>query len=253
MGSRVTLRPDGHRVKRAFRDSLLPAVQPITLAPDIRENRRAGHGVGYMGQRSRHLGQSGLLGLGLCIALAACVLPGAGGKALSRQKVLGGAVTMVAPQGYCVEPASLLERDDTALVLMGRCSGESVRSPAVLTAIVGTSGSGAGIDLAHGGPELARYFRSPAGRQALSRRGKAADVTVHQVLGIPGAFLLHLTDRGPGRQAPTQPDSWRAVLPLAGRLVTLTVTGPAESPMSPEQGRALIESFVAATVEAQAG
>lgn len=181
----------------------------------------------------------------LSTVLAGCVAPTTPATLATRQPVLAGAVTLAAPQGYCIESRSRLEKDDSALLLIGRCAGETARSPAVLTATVGQTGSAQGIDVEGGGAEIAAFFRSDRGRMALSRRGRAADVTVHQISGIKGALLLRFSDRGPTRgKAPLQVDGWRALMPVGDRLVTLTVTGLQSSPLTAEAGRALIGQYV---------
>ena len=48
-----------------------------------------------------------------------------------------------------------------------------------------------------------------------------------------------------GAEDGVEPASWRAVLPLRGRLVTLSAAGPADTPLPTAQGRALIEAFAA--------
>ncbi|MBT9244763.1 cation transport ATPase [Gemmobacter fulvus] len=201
--------------------------------------------------------KGGAAALLCCAVLSGCVVPPGGGANSGaqpgRQAVLGGAVTLAAPPGYCIEPASRLEREDTAILLMGRCDGAADRAPAVLTGTVGAAGSGAGVDIAGGGPELAAFFRSERGRAALSRRGRARDVVLHEALGINGAFLLRLTDTGPGKGTLVQAQSWRAVLPLGGRLVSLTVAGTAAAPLDRATGRKLIEAFVVATRAANRG
>lgn len=203
-----------------------------------------GGGDADAGGAAMRLRKPGGLALAVLLGLAGCVMPGAG------VPVLSGAVTLAPPQGYCIEPGSRLEREDTAILIAGRCAGEVARPAAVLTATVGAEGSGSGVDVTTGGAELAAFFRSTAGRKALSRRGRAADVQVLEAVGTPQAFLLRLTDRAPQRGAGVQAESWRAVLPLNRRLVSLTVTGPAATPLDRAGGQALIRDFVAATIAA---
>lgn len=188
------------------------------------------------------------------LLLSGCVLP-AGGPAADyhRRPVTPGKVVVAAPSGYCIEPASVVERADTALVLLGRCAGAETRGPAVLTASVGAAGSASGLDIVSGGQELAAFFRSERGRAALSRRGRAGDVTLHQAVGIPGAFLLRFDDKG-AKAAAMQPESWRAILTLRGRLVSLSVSGIAGQPgLGRTESRALLEAFVTAVRRANPG
>jgi hypothetical protein len=185
--------------------------------------------------------------------LAACVPPqgSSGGNQNQSRNLLAHRVSIAVPAGYCIEPASVLEREDTALLLAGRCAGAEERVPAVLTASIGTAGSAQGLDIAGNGADLAAFFRSERGRAALSRRGRAVDVRVEEALGIEGAFLMRLADFGATRAGPVAVESWRAVLPLDGRLVSLTVTGKAGGPvLGRDAGKALIADFVAATQRA---
>lgn len=178
------------------------------------------------------------LALAMLLVLAGCVAPGAGTDP-ARAPILAGSMMLAAPEGYCIVPGSRLERGDDALALMGRCKGETSRPPAVLTVTLGAKGSAAGFDSA----TLANWLRGAQGRAALSRRGRAADVTVEEVAPLKDALLIRLRDAGAERGV--EPAAWRAVLPLRGRLVTLTVTGPRDQPLSASAGRALMESFIA--------
>ncbi|WP_151720538.1 cation transport ATPase [Gemmobacter serpentinus] len=178
---------------------------------------------------------AGLLPVSL---LPGCVSQG-GGVSLSRQPVLAGAVTIAAPKGYCIEPGSRLERGDSALVILGRCAGETTAAPALLTATIGASGSGTGI--AGDSATLANWFRSERGRAALSDRGRPGDIRIDRIESKGDVLFLQLRDQGAGGGAQTE--GWRAVMPLRGRLVTLTVAGPREAPLPAAAGRSLIGRF----------
>jgi len=154
---------------------------------------------------------------------------------LSGQAAAAEELRIVPPKGYCIDKGL-----GTAIVFVGRCEGATQQPAALLTAAVGPPGSGAA--LGSDGTPLAAFFTSGAGRKALSRSGRAGSVRVLEAVGIGDAFLIHFTDTGPN--VPGQPESWRAVLPLAGRMVTLTVTGPADAPLDRAAGRALTEAFL---------
>ncbi|WP_101341377.1 cation transport ATPase [Cereibacter azotoformans] len=144
-------------------------------------------------------------------------------------------VRVAAPSGYCIDREA---ETGLGLVLIGRCEGVTDRPPAVLTATVG--GPGSGIDVAGRGQELAAYFQSEAGRRALSASGNPRHVQLLEAVGRGNAFLIRLRDSG-GRAAP---ESWRAVLTLNGRLVTLTASGTGKAPLGRENGKSLISAFV---------
>lgn len=199
---------------------------------------------------------AGVLGLAV---LAACVpVQGSGptavaGRQIKVQPVLGGAIKVAAPAGYCVEPAAVLQQADSAIVLIGRCAGGTgqARARAILTAAVGEAGTGLGI--AGSGAELAAFFTSEQGRAALSRSGRAKTVKVLEAVGSGDAFLIRLTDTSPNKDGPGQAESWRAVMGLKGRLVSLTVTGTVDAPLDRDRGKALLDGYVAAMRAANRG
>ncbi len=195
-----------------------------------------------------------LVALILCLPLlAACEpdLAGTGTRPAGQvrvQPVLGGDLKVAAPTGYCIEPTAVLERRDTAIVLIGRCVAGGAGAPAILTATVGAEGTG--VDIAANGNTFAQFFRSAQGRAALSRSGRAANVKVLDTVGTKTAFLVRLTDTSPNPYGPGQAESWRAVTSISGRLVTLTVTGTADAPLGAAAGKALVDRFVAAMLSA---
>jgi hypothetical protein len=150
----------------------------------------------------------------MAVLLAGCVAPTGSPKSAP---VLGGAVQVGVPAGYCIDRVAGREAGDTAIVVMGKCREDSAALPAVLTAAIAPAAS-AGV-LAGGGKALAAYFTSDAGRAALSRAGRANTVTVLAAKGVGTAFVMRIRDRDAG-------EYWRGVAPVAGRLVTITVDAP---------------------------
>ena len=185
--------------------------------------------------------------VGLC-GLLACTPGGGGGTGPAREsQILGGALRISPPQGYCIDRAASQDHDDSAVVLMGRCTDAAPVAPAVISLTVGEAGTSA--VLAAGGQALADYFTSAPGRAAVARSGRASDVRVQEAFGKGaeggGAFLLHLADRGVG-------EYWRAVVGVRGRLVTVSVTPPEDQPLPPEAGRDLLEQVLAGLIRANA-
>ena len=66
----------------------------------------------------------------------------AGLSTSSSNSVLQGAVKLGIPSGYCVDKASSREENDSATVLMGRCSDRASVIAALITLSVGQPGSG---------------------------------------------------------------------------------------------------------------
>lgn len=169
--------------------------------------------------------------------LAACDLPG---TAPRQVRVLNGEITVRAPQFYCVDQQASRTRDDTAVVLIGRCTDNGHVAAALLTVTLGRFASG-GVMLA-GAERLRQFLGSPSGRKALSRSGRAADVQILQSGVVDGTLLLHLNDKMAG-------EYWRAIIGIKGRLVTISATGAEDAPLTPEDGRRLVEATVAALIK----
>jgi hypothetical protein len=170
----------------------------------------------------------------VALLLVGCVETGGGLRSVA---LLDGAVTAAAPTGYCLAPRTGQRSGDSAVVIMGRCSASGTAAPAVLTLSIARAGS-AGV-LAGGGASLAQYFTSVEGRAALSRSGRASDVEVVSASDVDGAFVMQLRDLQAG-------ETWRGVAGLRGRLVTVSVAGPAGDGLEDGQGRALVLAALAA-------
>ncbi|NGM43959.1 hypothetical protein G5B31_00260 [Rhodobacter sp. SGA-6-6] len=173
--------------------------------------------------------------------LAACVAPGGGGAAVTP--VLGGALTVAVPAGYCIDPRASHDDGRSALVIAGRCAADRPVPAAVLTVSVGGEGSSA--ILKAGARALTDWARSPAGRAALARDGKAGSVAVRETLVWDGAFLIRLEDRATGPY-------WRAAIGLKGRLVMVSVSPPAQGGLPLEEGREILERAITGIKRANA-
>jgi hypothetical protein len=155
--------------------------------------------------------------------------------------VLGGAVQVGLPRGYCIDRRAGRESGDTAVVVMGRCRDDLDAAPALLTTAIGPAGSAQ--VLAGGGQTLADYFTSEQGRAALSRSGRASAVEIVQAKMVGPAFVMRIRDGAVG-------EYWRGVEPVAGRLVTITVDLPADSDAD---GEALLNAALMAMRRANPG
>ncbi len=170
-----------------------------------------------------------------CAGLTACA-----GMDLGTQPrsvvVQGGDIKVAAPAGYCANPQASTDGAGSAVVLMGRCSATSSATPALITASVGATGSGAALDA--GPVALTRFFTSDQGRGMLASSGNASDAVVTSSETEDTAVLLRIKDANIG-------EYWRAILALKGRLVMLSATGAESVVLPPEQGRALLSKSMA--------
>ncbi len=181
--------------------------------------------------------------LAALVALSGCQIePGFGGARTAS--VLGGAIQVGVPAGYCIDGGASRETRTGAVILMGRCTNEVKAVPALVSVSIGQGGS-AGVMTA-GGPALAAFFGSKQGRATLSRDGRASDIRVIEALGAGDAFLLHLQDRSMG-------EYWRAVIGLKGRLVTISATGTPDLPLAAKDGRRVLDATLDAMRRANGG
>ena len=177
----------------------------------------------------------------LLLALAGCV-PTGGVQIGSGPD----AFRIAAPAGYCLAEGAVARQRGSDFAAFTPCTPASAGG--ILTATAGVAGSAQPVDPA----SMAAFFTSSAGRRALSRARDAGSVTVHQILAADGAILVRMTDRAPPPAALGPGESWRAVMAVDGRLVTLTASPARGTPLSQDAGRRLIGAFVAAMRAANA-
>jgi hypothetical protein len=171
--------------------------------------------------------------LALVLSLAACewTLPPLPGTGLRQIKLFDKTLTVAAPRGYCIDPATSVERGETVVLLIGPCARGGQVAAAVVSLTIGAPGS-AGV-LAAGPDVLAKFFTGPAGRKLLARDGVAAHVKIERVMVGEGALYLLLQDRAAG-------EYWRAFSAIRGRLVTISASGALGAPLTAEQGFDLV-------------
>jgi len=153
--------------------------------------------------------------------------------------VLDGSITIAGPEGYCVDPQATRETDQQAFVLLVRCAGPQVQP--VLSVTV------TDLRVPPGDPvlqleQLVAFVLSEAGRGQLSRRGRSSDVVVSAHRIDDGALWLDLTDAG--NPEPFEARYWRVVMPLAGRLVTLSALSLTAAPSEAGVGEAAIGALI---------
>ena len=191
-----------------------------------------------------------LLPLLVSLTLAACIPVGTA-DVTRAIKVSDGAVVIIGPSGYCIDRAATRDGPEGAFVLFGTCAalansrsaGQPDR-PAVLTVSV-LPGAPDAATFAESLSALATFFRSAPGRAALSRSGKADDVTVANIVPANGALLLELRDTSAVRGQQVEPDYWRGVLELEGRIVTVSALSLGSRPLTSGQKRQVLETLIA--------
>ena len=206
----------------------------------------------------------GLVALGLLAVLGGCVTgPGSPGQSRfggglgtpARQAlVLGGAVTVTGPEGYCVDKSASRVGGETAFVLMAPCerfrrgvAGILFRPRALVTATV-TEGSG---PTASG---YKRFFSEREGLSALSHNGNPEGVDVESMgAASDGSFRVTVTDSvAPDKNGLVDTRSWRAFFTVEGHLVAASLRSPRGAPLSSDGAQSMLTQMVAAIRQASA-
>lgn len=192
------------------------------------------------------------LALAACLAASGCVIPFGGRQAPTSLALSSGGPVIVGPPGFCVDAGQSHESGLDAFVLLGSCaslsrSAEAERpaAKAVLTASVTPAVAGA-PPLSKSFKQLEGYFRSEAGRAALSRSGDAATVKVVRTQTDGDVLLIELTDNAPSGANAVQARSWRGLMELRGRIISIAVLGLAAEPLNTTTMRMLAADFAAA-------
>lgn len=177
-------------------------------------------------------------------------------EGLVRQKtVMGGAVTIAAPKGFCVDTSSHQDTEAGAFIPIGACSALTKNpadpkppKPAFLTATVlpmPVQAAAMSDDPDARLREARSFVQSDAGRAALSRVGKADTVELLDVKSASGVLYVRLRDTSDGLPAALANTTWRAFFEVNGRLVTASATAFADQPFGEGKGYGLLRDFVA--------
>lgn len=199
-------------------------------------------------------------GLAALMALGGCVdLNLGGGKpdsaaptvttvAPEQISVSSKEVLIAGPHGFCIDPTQTKDKRKSAFVLLGSCAAISNAAhlpepdvPAILMATVSGETDSAPIALSI--DALTRFFKTDAGRAALSRDGKAETVEVIETLSRGGAFYIHARDTSTDTLAGAGDEYWRALFNVKGRIVSVLVVGLEDFPISKSEGFNTLGAF----------
>jgi len=156
-------------------------------------------------------------------------------------------VVVQGPPGYCVDPDTAEDRRSGAFVMLGNCAvlkgGNGPDAAGVLTAMVSPP---ADPPQRPSPARLQSFFTSPDGRGVLAHDGRPGSVTILSTEASDDVLFLEIRDESEGRPASLSDRAWRAVFPLADRLVALSVTAHRERPLASAEAREVLGAFVAA-------
>ena len=167
-------------------------------------------------------------------------------------------IAISGPTGFCVDPTSTRESDDTAFVILGNCAAVSGQAdapqpavPALLTAAVSDR---AGADVLDEPLDtLAEFFTSSDGRRLLSRSGNPNSVEILETRVERNMLFIHARDTSAGAFSGVAEDYWRAYMEVEDRLATLSVLALEEAAVTDEDALATLSDFASAVRRANRG
>ncbi|WP_242650560.1 dihydroxy-acid dehydratase [Cognatiyoonia koreensis] len=196
-----------------------------------------------------------MFSIALAMALAGCDGLDFGGQAapVKRAALLGGAVGVQGPEGYCVDiNDSRLVRGFAILApcaTLGLSGAVNVSRPAVITVQAGRIGTAA---ITGSEPAFAGLLETPAGAALLSRSGDPATVEIIETGSSANKVTVYFEDKEGTPVPGTQNREWRAFVDINGRLVTISARGLQVAPLAAEAGKGLLNEVVAAMMNANA-
>ena len=137
-------------------------------------------------------------------------------------RIAGKEITLGRAAGYCFNDRQSRFTSTGAFVVMGPCDVEDEDSLAKGLVLVNVLAEG-GVKDAIQAHTLEQYFRSEAGRKALSRRGKADSIEVLGTMQEKGIIYVHTKDTDGPVIPDTTADQWRLFFVVKDRLVSVAV------------------------------
>lgn len=170
---------------------------------------------------------------------------------IRQAALLGGAVGVAGPAGYCVNlKDSRLTRGFAMLApcgTLGQKDAELPRFPGIVTVQAGRLGSAA---VAGSEPALAGFLQTAAGAALLSEGTTGVNV-LGTSLGT-NKVTVQFQNTGGSPMVGTQDMAWRAFVDIDGRLVTISVRGLTAQPLGTLDGAQLLDAAIAAVIAVNA-
>ena len=184
--------------------------------------------------------------LGLIAALAACepvslTAPGTPSVRLVGNVLVGG------PKGYCVDP--VVTRPRQGFALLAACAAmtadETDTYPDDIALITVTVGDADSAVVAGQEEDFKTFLETPQGAALLSASAIGGPVAVRRTQTDTNAVAVYTEDVGPPGVEGTQTQAWRLFTDMRGRLVTISVRGLSEDPLSQAASRGLLMQMLA--------
>lgn len=166
-------------------------------------------------------------------------------------------VTVTAPQGFCVDRATIDENPRGVFMFLSDCgrsktTGRSTRRPitAILTASISPSGligREKGLDAAL--KDLGNFLATPVGLFSMSKSNVDGATTIIKAKRSDRALYILVQDDAYSDEAGASKRFWRAFSEVNGRLVALSVTGYSKNDPNEERSLRIIRAFMQAMLD----
>ncbi|WP_019953459.1 hypothetical protein [Yoonia vestfoldensis] len=173
-------------------------------------------------------------------ALAACDPVGVAQPVAMRD----GDLIVTPPRGYCADPLSSRLRAGFAVFAPCVTLGTEAPIPAVLGVATVQAGDANSAMVVGAESSLRDFLISPQGAGLLSKGGSGATVSVVSSQAFGGRVVVHFRDSGAPPMDGLGQDEWRAFTDVDDRLVTVSVRGLDDAPLSAGRGAALLDQMV---------
>jgi len=158
-------------------------------------------------------------------------------------------IVIEGPSGFCVDRKSSQIGGDVAFILLGNCRVVAPSSreqepdiKALLTASVSSTSDGS-LTIAESVNDMDRFFRSENGRTALSRDSNPASVKILETFQKNDTFYLRASDTSSGIVPGAADDYWRSYFDLDGQIVSVSVIGFKDKPLSAQKSLQTAQKF----------
>ena len=184
--------------------------------------------------------------LAMIAALAGCepvslTAPGTPSVRLAGNVLVGG------PEGYCVDP--VVTRPRQGFALLAACAAMTADDtdvyPDDIALITVTVGGADSAVVAGQEEDFKTFLETPQGAALLSASAIGGPVAVRQTQTDANAVAVYTEDVGPPGVKGTQTQAWRLFTDMRGRLVTISVRGLSDDPLSQDTSQALLTQMLA--------
>jgi hypothetical protein len=157
--------------------------------------------------------------------------------------LLTGDLVVTPPAGYCADPVSSRLRAGFAVFAPCVTLGTDAPVPSIIGVAIVQAGDMGSAMVTGAETSLHDLLTSPQGAGLLST-GSGATISVISAQASGGRVTVHFRDTAAPPMDGLGPDEWRAFTDINGRLVTVSVRGLDDAPLSAARGDALLDQVL---------